>query len=338
MPQSLLTNPEVYYKSQDPQDPRLGNFVQGYTTTDISRLSTEKFGMGILGYADHEGIELNNGRKGAAEGPLQFRKHFYKLTPSLDYFRKRESQNFTELPNPLVYDFGNIPQDLGSLKEKHLLAQKSVEQLYASGIFPLTIGGGHDYGFPDAAAFVQFALKNGKEPLVVNFDAHLDMRPNTKFNHSGTPFYRLLTEFAKDVVFFEFGLQDWCNSFEHFKWAKGHNAHLITLNDWASSQKSLSQFVISTLDSFLKPNTWLLISLDVDVFSSAYVPAASQAFSQGFTPAEFGDLWQHLSRLKQLKGVGIYELSPPFDHDFQSAKFVASLAHTLLFSQLESQT
>ena len=101
----------------------------------------------LLGYPDDEGIKLNGGRVGAALAPHEIRKSFYKLTTGT-------------LPHFSLFDGGNIDIRL-PLAERHQAALQTVEKYYRSGKFLLSLGGGHDYGFPDTQGFLE-AFKNSK--------------------------------------------------------------------------------------------------------------------------------------------------------------------------------
>ncbi len=53
--------------------------------------------------------------------------------------------------------------------------------------------------------------------------------PTKSFN-SGTPFHRVLSEFAGHVDFAEVGIQNQCNSQAHIKWALNQGAAVFTLD------------------------------------------------------------------------------------------------------------
>ena len=152
----------------------------------------------IVGYPDDEGIKLNGGRPGAALAPTSIRKALYKMTPGLN----------SRLPFKIM-DGGDIDLWALSFLNGMTKAYKNVEELLEKKARVITFGGGHDYGYSDCAAFVEVVLKGGKRPLIINFDAHLDVRPDDKNQNSGTSFYRLLKKYSGKIDFFEVGIQDW---------------------------------------------------------------------------------------------------------------------------------
>lgn len=82
------------------------------------------------------------------------------------------------------------------------------QQILSSHGRILSFGGGHDYGYPDGAAFLESCrtTANNRKPLVINFDAHLDVRSSEKGLSSGTPFYRLMEKYGDSFDLIELGI------------------------------------------------------------------------------------------------------------------------------------
>ena len=189
---------DLYFSKNDPQDIRLGDLAKQNSTA-----TPEPGDIAIIGYPDDEGIKLNGGRVGSALAPKTIRQFLYKMTPSFECAEFKAK----------IYDLGDLlPANAApsSLGERHEIALNIAQNLYKKNVRVLTLGGGHDYGYSDTAAFVsqyKAESKNNPEslkPIVINFDAHLDVRPPTLGFNSGTPFYRLLNDFKNEfVVFFE---------------------------------------------------------------------------------------------------------------------------------------
>lgn len=283
-------------------DPRLSSF--------LTQNSTEA-GVHIRGYPDDEGIRLNGGRPGAALGPDQIRTCFYKMTPPL-----------TSKKIPLIWDGGNLELD-SDLKSRHQQAQSQAFQSYQNKKFVITLGGGHDYGYPDAAAFLSAYKNSKKKPVVINFDAHLDVRPLDQGPTSGTPFFRLLKESANDLHFFEVGIQNHCNAKNHFAWAVKHKAQIIEQEKIA--QKSLYQCLLPKLLRFKGHPTFL--SVDIDGFTSSEAPGCSQSWPVGFTTQDFLKALKAIFQKLDVKGLGIYEVSPPLDVGNLTSRLAALIVY-----------
>jgi formiminoglutamase len=266
----------------------------------------------LLGYPDDEGIRLNGGRAGAAEAPFKVREIFYKMTPS------------TFLSKTLgVADLGNIPAGSLSLAEKHTLAKSITKKVFSLGKKLLTLGGGHDYGYADGSSFIEHFAK--QKPIIFNFDAHLDVRPTDRGLTSGTPFYRLLTEYPSQFDLVEVGIQPQCNSRHHLRWAEEQGVAIVSLEEIQS--KGLLTALSPWLVHDHRP---CFLSVDIDGFQSSEAPGCSQSWTTGIKSSEFLDVLTKLSLNFRLAGMGIYEVSPILDHDIRTSKLAALLMHYFL--------
>jgi formiminoglutamase len=311
---------DLLFSRHDPADPRLGDIAKVATLEDIQRL-TKSNRIAIAGYPDDEGIKQNGGRVGANLGPSRVRNFLYRMT----------APAFLEAIEPEVFDLGDLDsQVLSSLADRHSFARKMALKVLKTGSKLITFGGGHDYGFPDAAAFCEHSLSLGQRPLVINYDAHLDVRPTDRGITSGTPFFRLLEEFP-EIDFIELGLQSQCNSRQHLKWAEDRGALCSFEEARLAEGLSLSE----TLQRFLGESALrrrpAFLSIDIDGFSSAVAPGASQSWPTGFQPEDFFDSLSWCLNRLDVQSIGIYEVSPPLDIDDRTSRLAALIAHRFMF-------
>lgn len=313
------TPSDLFFSKNDPLDPRLGELFKNYTAEPSENDFT------IFGYPDDEGIKLNGGRIGSALAPNQIRQFLYKMTLPLSYFSRATTHSKT-----LYQDYGNleIKLDLGT---RHEIAKQSLLQIFNKKSKVITFGGGHDYGYPDGAAFIKtYSHSSHKKPLIINFDAHLDVRPSTHSFHSGTPFHRLLTEFKNDFNLLEIGLQKQCNSVQHWRWAHEHGAQTISYDD--IEQSGWAQVWKNKFISDLDPKTPVFISFDIDALSASDAGGCSQAWATGLKVSSCINFLNQLYKKSDVRGLGIYEVSPPLDRDFQTSKTAALLAYNYIFN------
>jgi formiminoglutamase len=270
-----------------------------------------------LGYPDDEGINNNGGRIGASRAPDLIRKYLYKMTPHV--LKEKEVH---------IYDGGNL-QIENSLFERHEKAAIFLESLLDKNNI-ISLGGGHDYGYADGKAFLhKFA---SQKPLIINFDAHLDVRPLNKDKiTSGTPFYRLLSDF-KDFDFLEVGIQPQCNSSVHMDFALDKKAKVLMWDEVLYSGKNYVSKILEFFEPYLLKKRPTYLSIDIDGFSSAYAPGASQVFATGFTPECFFPVFKVLCQRLDVKILGIYEVSPPLDVDERTSKLAAQIAFERIYS------
>lgn len=312
---------DVFFSRQDPEDPRLGEF---------SRPDSPAATAVLWGYADDEGIRLNGGRPGALEAPAAIRRALYRMTPARSWPR-----------NVLIEDRGDFLPETESLTERLKLAKDMVlRQHLDRGSFLITLGGGHDYGYPDAAGFVEAYADGPEKPLVLNFDAHLDVRPLDRGPTSGTPFRWLLEQHAGKFDFYEIGIQPHCNSPFHWEWAESQGA--VILSQESINTKGLKSLAEESIDGALsvsagasgenasKKRRPLFISFDIDCISAAEAPGCSAPNPHGLKSADLMTLWPWLFQNFDVKGLGLYEISPVLDHDARTSRLAAFLIHASL--------
>lgn len=198
-----------------------------------------------------------------------------------------------------------------------------------SGARWISLGGGHDYGYPDAKAFIEWSRAQGMRPLVLNFDAHLDVRPTVKGLSSGTPFFRMLEAFP-DTDFAEIGIQSQCNSRSHLEWVRSRGARVLMQEDVEASGEPMVTALTRLLSDWLVKPRAVFLSIDIDGFSSAVAPGCSQSWATGFTPEQFFPCLQLLAARLDARALGIYEVSPPLDQDDRTAKLAAQIIHRVL--------
>lgn len=308
---------KLFFTRNDASDPRLGEWVKAFSphkTDDFAQIPSPAWTL--LGYPDDEGIAMNGGRPGAKEAPQAIRTYFYKMTPSLLNPKQQT-----------LVDLGNVPVEL-PLAERHERGREITRASLTHGHRTLSLGGGHDYGYADGAGFIDYCLSKNQRPVVINFDAHLDVRPTDKGFHSGTPFNRLLTQYEGKFDFIEVGLQNQCNSLAHLNWAKSKGAQILLYQDML--ELGLKATLEPLVQSFKgRP---CLLSVDIDAFTSNEAPGCSQSWTTGLQMQEFLPALQMLQSLMDVRSLAIYEVSPPLDQDNRTSKLAALILHHTIFN------
>lgn len=317
---------ELLFSRGDKTDPRLGELAERLDgiksvedlRTKLAILGKDQRHLVIAGYPDDEGIRINGGRLGASSGPHEIRRWLYRMTPPL------HSESL-----PIMHDLGDLRVADYDLKSRHQTASSFGATAMRAGATWIGLGGGHDYGYADASAFIAWCREQKERPLVINFDAHFDVRSTDKGLSSGTPFFRMFEDCA-DLDFAEIGIQSQCNSRSHLAWLKSRGARVLTQEELEFSGEPMATAVIRLLgDWLLKPRPAFL-SVDIDAFSSAVAPGCSQSWATGFMPSDFFPLFQILCRRLDVRALGIYEVSPPLDQDGRTAKLAAQIIHRML--------
>jgi len=298
-------------RPEDEADLRLYRRVENLGAEDWPKFKESDFVL--LGYPDDRGIERNGGRTGACEAPNEIRKILYKMTPS-----PMKSKDFK------IWDGGNLRSWSMDLLDAHERARSVISALRAKEVKIITLGGGHDWAYPD---FVDW---NGS---ILHLDAHLDMRPNPeskdRAGHSGTPFRRILTTAKKAPQINVIGLQSHCNARAHLDWAGAFPVSALFLEELPNSFDAQWELIVNQTN-LSESNLNFAMSIDMDVFAQSISPGVSAPQALGLDPQHAIKLIQHLG--PRLSHLGIYEASPRYDRDSATARLAAKFIHEFLMS------
>lgn len=295
---------KLFFSRQDPTDPRLGELV---SQKPLSK------GVAVIGYPDDEGVQVNGGRLGAAKGPTSIRHWLYRMTPH----PKRALKAF--------FDVGDLSLQ-GDLAKRHQTALDVAQKYLSSGHQLLSFGGGNDYAYCDGAAFLNSRLS--AKPLIINVDAHFDVRDLSRGLSSGTPFYRLL-ESGIAFDFVELGIQPGCNSQAHWKYVESKGGKILSTDEHALSGQSWLEFTKTRLGTWLSKRPTFL-AIDIDAFAWPFAGGSSAAWPLGILPQDFLPLYDLFLKQLEVRALGIYEVAPELESGLGTAKLAAQLAHMFL--------
>lgn len=304
-PASFLT------RTPDPKDPRLAELATPATGENSG-------GVAIIGYADDEGIKLNGGRPGAALGPTEIRRWLYRMTPH----PRKKIKAFLDLG-----DWRTDTDVEVNLEKRHEYAAGLVAKHLQKGQQILTFGGGNDYSYPDGRGFLE--QSHNIKPLIINVDAHLDVRDLSRGLSSGTPFFRLL-ESGKPFDFVELGIQGQCNAKTHWQYVEDKGGKILSMDEYCDSGVSLTEFTLQRVGDWLLRPRPTYIAIDMDAFAWPFAMGTSAAWPLGLDPLQFNSLLQTLCARLDVRVLGIYETSPPLDHGGGTARLAAQFAHGFL--------
>lgn len=277
----------------------------------------------LLGFACDEGIRRNQGRVGAAEGPDAIKSTLAKLP--------------IQRQDVICYDAGNIICTDGNLEEAQSALGQVVQLLMQHHIVPIVLGGGHEMAWGHFLG-IQPCLQQKKLGLV-NFDAHLDMRPllPQQLGSSGTPFLQIATAMAEANLQFDYnciGVQRAGNQSALLQTAEEKHAHLLWADDL--HQHEIAK-CMNFVERIIDQNEMIYVSICLDVFATPYAPGVSAPQTLGLTP------WQIIPHLRQLATSGkvtnydLAELSPPYDQDQRTAKLAAHLIFEIIHHHINDR-
>lgn len=293
---------ELLFTRDDPSDPRLGELVR----TDSASYAQAR--AVLLGCPQDEGVRRNRGRVGAAEGPAEIRRAFYRLTPF-------------GLDATGLFDLGDtIIQP--TLEETHEIHREIVSEILRNGKQVIVLGGGNDISYPDCAAATDQFL----HPLIFNIDAHFDVRDDNKRN-SGTPYRQLLDEGAiLPEKFFEMAYQPASNSSIYHDYLVQKGVVCISLRELRS------RGLVLTFQEILGRNRSEAIfwGFDLDAVRTSDAPGVSAPNPTGMSGVELCELARLAGATRETRIVEFTEVNPKFDIDGRTSRLVAVAIHSFL--------
>lgn len=280
----------------------------------------------LIGCPQHEGVQRNNGRIGAAEAPNKIRQQLYKLQVDRNSaVRLFDAGNVTT--DLFDYaddtDLSHTEKEFDALEQIHEALSKVVSEFLRDGKKVIVLGGGNDISYADLRALSETDQKIS----AINIDAHLDMRYADRMT-SGTPYRKAIEErFILPHNFYEFGIRPESNGVFYLENAEKLGVNIYLLAD------IIEKGVVSEFQSVLnqigeKP---IFLGLDMDSIQAADAPGVSASSPIGLSGGEVMQCL-HLTKQKEnLKVFEITEVNPKYDEDDRTVKLAAQLIYTFLF-------
>ena len=345
--------PKRLQNSMAADDPRLGSLVVDCSGAAIPRGAD----ICIIGFPHDEGVRRNKGRVGAAAGPAHFRERYRPMGTLVN------PEFGCDLATLKILDAGDICASL-DLEAAHAQLTARVAEALAAGCVPFVVGGGNDQSYANAAGLLQHLKQhvptessvsqssppphdgllrpdNCAEPprvLVINIDAHLDVRPLRDGQvHSGSPF-RLLLEDARfsNGRLVEFAAQGSQCSQAHVDYlaAMGEErARIVWLTKdlRAGSDPRHAVNVFSDILSFAaspllhaRPTAATFVSFDIDAISGSDCPGVSCPGTVGLTAHEALKICELAGSNPSVQLMDLSEYNPHIEA-YRTGRLVANM-------------
>lgn len=277
----------------------------------------------LLGFACDAGVARNQGRVGAAQGPLAVRRVLAGL-PAHDY--------------RVLWDFGDIACEDGDLEAAQSRLAERVEPMLAQGLVPVVIGGGHEIAWGTYQGLARWlstqdATRGPRRLLILNLDAHFDLR-STRPGNSGTPFDQIAHHCelsGRPLQYACWGVSRLSNTPALFARARQIGTSIV--EDHALQERHLDA-AIEHLDALIDLADDVYLSIDIDVLPASVAPGVSAPAAFGVPVSVIEALARHVRQCGKLRIADIAEFNPAFDQDGHTARVVARLAWHLLGEQV----
>lgn len=294
---------------------RLYQYIKTIDITKDSAFKPELHGFAIIGFSCDTGIKRNKGRPGARQGPELFRNYFGNLASFA------ENKFF-------FYDLGDVHCDDDNLEASQEELAELILWAINNKLLPLVIGGGHEVSWP---GFLASAKAKQGNIGIINFDAHLDLRPHGKEPASSGNSFSQAAQFCyaqnRAFNYLVIGLQESSATTSLLKAAQEHKANYISAEE---IHRGEWQKAHQRIDTFIAKNSHIYLTICLDVFAQAFAPGVSAPQPLGLLPGQVLGFFRQIIGSAKVLAIDIAELSPPHDEDDKTARLSASLLYALL--------
>ena len=272
--------------------------------------ATSRGGVALMGFAVDEGVRRNAGRLGAADGPRALRGALASLPV---------------LGEPAVWDAGDVACAGGELEAaQDALADRAATAL-RQGCLPLVLGGGHEVAWGTFQGIIR-ARPGLRRVLVVNFDAHFDLRQAAQGN-SGTPFRQIAEccqASGRPFDYHVLGISRYANTQALFERADTLGVRHV-LDDALQTDAAVDRARAALLRD-LQACEAVYLTVCLDVLPGGQAPGVSAPAALGVPLAHVQALMDVVLASGKLVAADIAELNPAFDRDGLTAKVAARIA------------
>ena len=201
-----------------------------------------------------------------------------------------------DLEDLKLFDYGNLELPFGDKKRALRMIQETTQEIIDAGKIPIMIGGEHLVSL----APVKALSKKYEDLHIIHFDAHTDLRNDylgESLSHATV--LRRIYDQVGDGRLNQFCIRSGLK--EEFEWAKEHS--------------HLEKFTYNTLEDRVELliNKPVYITIDLDVLDPSVFPGTGTPEPGGIDFHDMMKIISILSRLENVVGLDVVELSPKFD-------------------------
>lgn len=228
-------------------------------------------------------------KPGARFAPAAMREDSWAIESYSPYLDK-------DLDELKLFDSGNLELPFGDKKRALRMIKNHVNEIIEANKVPIMIGGEHLVSL----APVKALAKKYDDLQLIHFDAHTDLREEylgESLSHATVirRIYDILGEGKINQFCIRSGLK------QEFEWAKTHT--------------HLEKFTYNTLPSCVKrlKNKPVYITIDLDVLDPSVFPGTGTPEPGGISFHDMMNIIKELSKLENVVGMDVVELSPKYD-------------------------
>ena len=214
---------------------------------------------------------------------------------------------------------------------------KGVAHVFASGAFPILLGGDHSIGFPTVRGVCRHL--GDKKVGIIHFDRHVDTQEIDLDERMHTcPWFHatnMANAPAQNLV--QLGIGGWQVPREGVKVCRERGTNVLTVTD--ITEMGLEAAARYAIERATDGTDCVYISFDIDCIDAGFVPGTGWPEPGGLLPREALKLLELIVRNVPVCGLELVEVSPPYDISDMTSLMATrvicdTMAHLVVSSQL----
>jgi len=214
---------------------------------------------------------------------------------------------------------------------------KGVAHVFASGAFPILLGGDHSIGFPTVRGVCRHL--GNKKVGIIHFDRHVDTQEIDLDERMHTcPWFHatnMANAPAQNLV--QLGIGGWQVPREGVKVCRERGTNVLTVTD--ITEMGLEAAARYAIERATDGTDCVYISFDIDCIDAGFVPGTGWPEPGGLLPREALKLLELIVRNVPVCGLELVEVSPPYDISDMTSLMATrvicdTMAHLVVSGQL----
>lgn len=316
----------TFSRGELPHYAGINTFMKAPYIEDVNRVG--EFDVAVVGVPHDSGTTY---RPGTRFGPQGIRRISALYTP-YNYEMGVDLREQIKLCD--VGDIFTIPAN----NEKSFdQISKGIAHIFASGAFPIILGGDHSIGFPTVRGVCRHL--GDKKVGIIHFDRHVDTQEIDLDERMHTcPWFHatnMANAPAKNLV--QLGIGGWQVPREGVKVCRERGTNVLTVTDICEmGLEAAAQFAIERATD---GTDCVYISFDIDCIDAGFVPGTGWPEPGGLLPREALKLLELIVRNVPVCGLELVEVSPPYDISDMTSLMACrvicdTMAHLVVSGQL----
>ena len=304
----------------------INTFMKAPYLEDVNRVG--EYDVAIVGVPHDSGTTY---RPGTRFGPQGIRRISALYTPYNYEMGVDLREQIT------LCDVGDIFTIPANNEKSFDQISKGIAHVFASGAFPIILGGDHSIGFPTVRGVCRHL--GDKKVGIIHFDRHVDTQETDLDERMHTcPWFHatnMANAPAKNLV--QLGIGGWQVPREGVKVCRERGTNVLTVTDITEmGLEAAAQFAIERATD---GTDCVYISFDIDCIDAGFVPGTGWPEPGGLLPREALKLLELIVRNVPVCGLEIVEVSPPYDISDMTSLMATrvicdTMAHLVVSGQL----